>query len=200
MDGPLVVVMVAYLVVPIVWVYQRFFEAAGPVSLELEARCKARPVLAVLHVPGARAASVARHLQRALGKRRELALSLGGWPWTHHVLRVEVTHTATEVHVAGVGSRVRRARETRVPALTAVLLDALRRFALKADDNWLPQEAYRRVVGLQAPNGWRLLPESEDKFPLEPWPERSPLRWVRREDDAAPAPDERVRYALYETS
>lgn len=168
MDGPLVVVMVAYLVFPIIWVYQRFFESVGPESKELAARCRMRPLLAALSVEASQADDIAQRLERALGRKHELALSLGGWPWTHHVLRVEVTSASGEVRIHAVDCRVRRARDTRVVALTELLLATLREFSLSADDNWLLPEAYRRVTGPEAPNGWRLLPDSTEKFPLEP--------------------------------
>jgi hypothetical protein len=188
MDGPIVVFMVAYLIVPIIWVYKRYFEAAGVESPALVAFCQGRPVLAVLHASEGRASELAKQLRTSLGRRSETALTLGRWPWTHHVVRVEVRPVGSVVRIEGVSCRVRLAREN-VTSLTESVLLTLRQTGLSSKASWLNPEVYVRT-GVDAPHGWRALPESAEKFPLEAW-EQAPS-WAAEGAGAATFQDVRV--------
>lgn len=173
MDGPLVVLMVVYLVYPLLWTYQRFFQKVGDASPELGELCRSRPVLAVLRLTSDSSGDVVEHLRTVLGRRAELVVTLGKWPWTRHVIRVDIVTAADVVQVVAASCRVRRVREGRVVPLTGLLLGALERFRIDPDECWLCPEAYGPVLGGPAPHGWRLLPGSALRFPLEPW-ERPP--------------------------
>jgi hypothetical protein len=169
MDGPVFVPLIWVLCVAWIWVYRRYFETVTAPEPEFEQRCAAQPVLASVTVREGQEAAVATKLQALIGKRNEVVATFGRNPWPHYVLGVELLREPGRVHVRARAARVKRSGET-PPAFSDVLLALMRDARGAATDCWLNAETYSDMTHrLTAPKGWRLLSNSAQKFPFEPW-------------------------------
>jgi hypothetical protein len=169
MEGGLLIHAAWALSFTFVWVYRRWFEKTGPRSLEFEAFCAKRPLIAALSVrPGSERAVLA-----ALGTlwpRAETIATHGGWPWVHYVLAVECSAENGVVFVRATRGRVLRSRERRPPGLTAVLGEMLRAGSGAVADVWLHRRAYVDLRGRCAgERGWRVTPAGAAKRPCSEW-------------------------------
>ncbi|HEX6763870.1 MAG TPA: hypothetical protein VF103_00295 [Polyangiaceae bacterium] len=169
MDGPVVLHAAWIFALVWVWVYRRFFETDAPAAPEFEAFCRGRPDLAKLVVRTGSEREIAADLTRRLGRRLELVPTLAGYPWTLHVLVVEVVAQPGEVRLVVTGCRPLRTRERPLPRLTDTLLDVVESHPDGMQDSWLRPEACVDVTGRTlAPGGWRLVPGAERARPCEP--------------------------------
>jgi hypothetical protein len=143
--------------------------------------CATHPVLAIVAVTPNAESEVAQRLNGILGKRCEAIVSLGGWPWSHHAVKLDVTTAPASfagtafggcpgvVRLRIVACRVLRSRETDPPAVTDALLALMSSEPKRVRDCWLSPFAYTDVTGaLTAPQGWRLVPKRGRRRPLEP--------------------------------
>lgn len=169
MDGPVFIHAAWFLCAIWIWIYDRYFATVAARSPEFESYARRRPLLARLTVT-ADAAALAERLKAELGPRAEVIPTLGGWPWTHHVLKVEVRPTATSLELTLVACRVLRRRERPLPTLTDLLLDFTAKAGGDVEDCWLCPDAFYDVSGIErSENGWRLLPDAPRRRPVEPW-------------------------------
>ncbi len=167
MDGPVVLHHCWLLSLVCVWVYSRYFRTIAPRSAEFEAYCRSRPLLAALAVVPGHEADVVQRLLALLGKRSELIPAAGGWPWTHHALKVRVGHERGVVRLRIERCRVLRMRERSLPSLNPLLLELAQSGSVV--DIWLSAPACVDITGQElAPRGWRLYPGA-----LTPWDEAS---------------------------
>lgn len=174
MEGGLLIHAAWLLSFTFIFFYRRYFETVAPRDAAFEALCASRPVLAALSVaPGAETELAAK--LRKLAPRGELIATLGGWPWTHYVLRVETESVRGVLTLRIGGARVLRSHEARPPTVT-LTLDALRRDAPGGvAEAWLHEGVYLDVTGRRsAPHGWRLAPGDERPV-LEAWPATPPF-------------------------
>jgi hypothetical protein len=186
MDGPLIVHMILFVVVPLLWAYRQYFERMGPEAPELRAYCAQRPLLAALRVKVGDEAPAAATLRKRLGRRSLLRVTLGNWPWTHQVVKVAVSAERGVVRIHALDCRTQRTKEAPPPALTELLHPLLRGQCSR--QVWLFPAAYGDVTDrVLGPAGWRLLPDSPARFPLEPW--TSAPKWLA----AAAAPQRTMR-------
>lgn len=178
MDGPVLLHAALVLSFSFVWAYRRWFETVAPRSDELSAFCSTHPVLAIVSVNSGAESDVARRLGALIGKRAEVIVTLGGWPWSHHALKLDVTSAAGVVRLRIVACRVLRSREKDPPTVTDALLVLMSSEPKRVRDCWLSPFAYTDVTGaLTAPQGWRLVPKRGRRRPLEPFQTAPP--WVQ---------------------
>jgi hypothetical protein len=159
MEGPVILVVCGALTLMSVWFYTRFFQTIAPRSPELQEAARSRTLLATLSVRSGSEERVADALAKAIGKRKELVATLGGWPWTLHAVRVVVETSRGAVELRMIASRARKSHEKECPALTDVLLSVIESHAADVRDNWLLPVLYVDVSGRStSENGWNLVP------------------------------------------
>jgi hypothetical protein len=165
MEGPPFAIVLLTLSFAMIWVYQTFFQKVAANDRDFESFCTTRPTLAAFAVAPGKEELLARTLTHALGKRREVVVTLGPWPWTSYALAVETLPAPGVVRLGITRARMLRTRETHPPALLAVLTPC----ADAASSSWLHPACY--VNGLETvPNaGWRLAPGGSRGRGLEPW-------------------------------
>ncbi len=165
MEGPPFAIVLLTLSFAMIWVYQTFFQKVAANDRDFESFCTSRPTLAALSVSPGEEKALASALDRALGKRGELVVTLGPWPWTNYALAVEPRPANGLVRLTITSARLLRTRETHPPAL----LDLLAPYAAGISSSWLHPACY--VNGLETePNaGWRLAPGGARRRGLEPW-------------------------------
>jgi hypothetical protein len=170
MEGPAVLHSAWLLCAAFIWVYHRYFATVAGRSLEFERYCATRPVVARLLVGPGNEPDLSKQLRIALGPRSEVIPTLAGWPWTHHVLKLELACTPGIIQFAIVGCRVQRLRERALPALTDFLLEVMQNAQGRVAACWLCSEAFRDVLGeVTSDAGWRLVPERPRTQCVEPF-------------------------------
>jgi hypothetical protein len=185
MDGPLILHMVLFFTVPLFWGYRRFFETVGPESAELIELCRTGPLLAAVRVRAGDVAAVSRALAKRLGRRSELKLSLGNWPWTHHVVKVGLAERDSVISIRAISCRAERTKEAPVVGLTNWLREVTSSLPIESEI-WLCEAAYGDVTSqVQAPAGWRVVREGDQPFPYEPYSLRP--SWTELGKDLTPA-------------
>src|SRR5689334_13201163 len=93
MDGPLILYKAWLLSLVTVVIYRRFFETVGARSEEFEHFAAGHPLLAAVHGDTASLERVRARLTTALGSKTKVVALLGGWPWPHYVLALDVSAT-----------------------------------------------------------------------------------------------------------
>src|SRR6478752_484014 len=122
MEGPPFAIVLFLFTFALIWLYQTFFQKAAPDDRPFEAYCDTGPLLAAFAVSPGASAPLALALKKALGKRSEVVVTLGPWPWPHYALTLDARASGEIVRLEIAGRRLLRTREVHPPALTGVLL------------------------------------------------------------------------------
>jgi hypothetical protein len=129
--------------------HRRYLRVDAPRDVAHEARCREGFVLAALRAAPGRGEALALALRDRLGKRAEVAVRAGPWPWPHYAHRVRVQRWEPDVvRLRVVGARLRRG-ERRCADVVDVLLDAVESVSgdVPVEEVWLHGAAYEVHAG-----------------------------------------------------
>jgi len=146
------------------WLYRRFFERVGKSVPEFEAWSRTRPLLAALRGEDSALERIEAALHARLGKRARVVATLGGWPWPHYALGVQLTRRAGVLELWLTRAELLRTHGAPPPCLIATLREGLNQHPGAIHDTWLCAGTFYGKHGSDsAENGSLLKPGDEPR-------------------------------------
>jgi hypothetical protein len=172
MDGPLVLWIALAVVLPLLWVYRRFFEARGAREPNFETWARSEPLLVVATC--ADAERLVSALQAILSPERECVASLAPYPWQHYKLRVQVVAAGNHAVVRLKAVRPLRTHDS-LPDLLNCVFRAVEACGCTEERVWAHARLYRDPLSTApCPPGWLVRRSPAGRVRFEPGQDSTP--------------------------